>query len=735
MKPLALLPFNSLYTHGFIRACVCVPFLRVADPTYNVQQTLGLAQKASEMGAALALFPELGLSAYSNEDLFHQDALLEASLDALAQVVEASRDMTPLLLVGVPLRFDGQLFNCAAAVYQGQILGLTPKSYLPNYREFYEKRQFTSARDAISREVTVLEQRVPFGSDLIYTASTVPDFAVHTEICEDVWTPIPPSTYGALAGATVLANLSASNITIGKAEYRRQLCAAQSGRCVAAYLYSAAGPGESTTDLAWDGHALIYENNEKLAEAERFSSGEQIITADIDLERLAQERMRLSSFHDSIGDHLDRVRAMRRVEFEFVVPEVAPPAPNNGGVGTEEPSVRTMAYCSAPPLLGAGGPLLRPLERFPYVPSDPVKRDERCYEAYNIQVHGLMKRLQSTGIQNVVIGVSGGLDSTHALIVAARTMDRLGLPRRNILGYTMPGFATSSGTRSNALGLMESLGITSNEIDIKPSCLRMLADIGHPFIDGEPVYDITFENVQAGERTSHLFRLANFHNGLVLGTGDLSEMALGWATYGVGDQMSHYNVNASVPKTLIQYLLRWVIATKQFDPLTSALVQAIVDTEISPELVPHAAGDDDQSPFQSTQDKIGPYELQDFHLYYITRYGFRPSKVAYLASQAWGDKLTGTWPDPFPDDKKNEYDLPTIKKVAPSLLVPLLPNQPVQALRHAQRPQSRLRRLPVPTRRLASAKSDSEATVWLEELKEQCAGLGCAGVTANRLFA
>ena len=716
-------PFDSLYTHGFIRACVCVPFLRVADPTYNAQQTLGLAQQASDLGAAVALFPELGLSAYSNEDLFHQDALLEASLTALEQVVEASQNLTPLLLVGAPLRFDGQLFNCAVAVYRGQILGLTPKSYLPNYREFYEKRQFTSARDAISSEVSVLGQRVPFGTNLIYTAGNVPNFAVHTEICEDVWTPIPPSTYGALAGATVLANLSASNITIGKAEYRRQLCAAQSGRCVSAYLYSAAGPGESTTDLAWDGHALIYENNEKLAEAERFAAKEQIITADIDLERLAQERMRLSSFHDSIGDHLDKVRAMRRVEFEFRVPAEAPtpsPSPETGeGSRISETSSPLSREAGA----GVGaerrgwGSLLRPLERFPYVPSDPVKRDERCYEAYNIQVHGLMKRLQSTGIKNVVIGVSGGLDSTHALIVAARTTDRLGLPRQNILGYTMPGFATSSGTRSNALGLMESLGITSNEIDIKPSCLRMLSDIGHPFIDGEPVYDITFENVQAGERTSHLFRLANFNNGLVLGTGDLSEMALGWATYGVGDQMSHYNVNASVPKTLIQYLLCWVIATAQFDPLTSALVQAIVDTEISPELVPYAAGDDDQSPFQSTQDKIGPYELQDFHLYYITRYGFRPSKVAYLASQAWGDKLTGTWPDPFPDDKKSEYDLPTIKKWLGLFLYRFfqtsqfkrsaMPNGPKVGSGGSLSPRGDWR-----------APSDSEATVWLKELQE-----------------
>ena len=724
--------FDSIYTHGLIRACVCVPFLRVADPNYNAQQTVGLAKRASEMGAAVALFPELGLSAYSNEDLFHQDALLEASSTALSQVVEASQDLTPLLLVGCPLRFDGQLFNCAVAIYHGQVLGLTPKTYLPNYREFYEKRQFTSGRDAVSREVTLLGRRVPFGNDVIYAAANLPNFALHAEICEDVWTPIPPSTYAALAGATVLANLSASNITIGKADYRRQLCAAQSARCVAAYLYSAAGPGESTTDLAWDGHALIYENNEKLAEAERFASEEQIIAADIDLERLVQERMRLTSFHDSVGDHKDRVRALRRVEFDFEVPTEAPtpgasadPSPASGrGVRSKEAS--SASFLLTPlPLAGAGvggnrrgwGPLLRPLERFPYVPNDPALRDERCYEAYNIQVHGLMKRLQSTGIKHVVIGVSGGLDSTHALIVAARTMDRLGLPRRNILGYTMPGFATSSGTRTNALGLMEALGISSHEVDIKPSCLQMLRDIGHPFVGGEPVYDITFENVQAGERTSHLFRLANFQNGLVLGTGDLSEMALGWATYGVGDQMSHYNVNASVPKTLIQYLLRWVIATKQFDSLTSALVQAIVDTEISPELVPHGVNDDDQSPFQSTQDKIGPYELQDFHIYYTTRYGFRPSKVAYLAWQAWGDKTLGAWPDPFPDDKKNEYDLPAIKKWLGLFLYRFfqtsqfkrsaMPNGPKVGSGGSLSPRGDWR-----------APSDSEATVWLEELRK-----------------
>ena len=679
-------PFYSPYAHGFVRACVCIPRLRVADPDYNAGQTLDLARQASELGAAVALFPELGLSAYSNEDLFHQDALLEATLAALALVVRESEALSPVLLVGAPLRCDGMLFNCAVVIYRGRILGVTPKSYLPNYREFYEARQFTPARDAVSREVSLLGSHVPFGNDLIFEAENVPGFALHAEICEDVWTPLPPSTFAALAGATVLANLSASNITIGKADYRRNLCATQSGRCVAAYLYSAAGPGESTTDLAWDGHALIYENSEKLAEAPRFSAEAQIITADVDLERLVQDRMRLTSFHDAVGDNKERLREMRRVPFNFAIPE-------------------------------GERPLLRPLERFPYVPNDSKERDERCYEAYNIQVHGLMKRLQSTKIERIVIGVSGGLDSTHALIVAARTMDRLGLPRKNILGYTMPGFATSSGTKANALGLMEALGVTSHEIDIRPSCLQMLRDIGHPFIGGEPVYDITFENVQAGERTSHLFRLANFQNGLVLGTGDLSELALGWATYGVGDQMSHYNVNTSVPKTLIQYLLRWVIATRQFSESVSALLQAIVDTEISPELVPHSGDDTAASPFQSTQDKIGPYELQDFHIYYTTRYGFRPSKVAYLAHCAWADKTRGSWPDPFPEDKKNEYDLPTIKKWLGLFLFRFfqtsqfkrsaMPNGPKVGSGGSLSPRGDWR-----------APSDSEATVWLKESAE-----------------
>ncbi len=677
-------PFHSPYCHGFIRAAVGIPLVRVADPVHNVARTLELARRASDLQAAVALFPELGLSAYSNEDLFHQDALLDAAAAAVARVVAESKELAPVLLVGAPLRFDGKLFNCAVVIYRGQVLGIVPKRYLPNYREFYERRQFTSGRDALCREVAFLGRPVPFGSDLLFQAETLPNFVLHVEICEDVWTPIPPSTYAAMAGATVLANLSASNITIGKADYRRDLCASQSGRCIAAYLYSAAGPGESTTDLAWDGHALIYENDELLAESERFPTDEQVIAADVDLERLLQDRMRMTSFNDAAGEYRERLSCLRRISFPFRVPE-------------------------------AVIPLLRRVPRFPYVPSDPQVRDQRCYEAYNIQVHGLIKRLSATGIEKVVIGVSGGLDSTQALLVSARTMDRLGLPRANVLGYTMPGFATSERTLANAQALMRALGVTGTELDIRPSCMQMLRDIGHPFAEGEPVHDITFENVQAGERTSHLFRLANLHRGLVVGTGDLSEQALGWATYGVGDQMSHYNVNTSVPKTLIQHLIRWLVDTRQFDPQTSAVLQSIVDTEISPELVPAAEAGQD-GPGQSTEQVIGPYDLQDFHIYYVTRFGFRPSKVAYLALQAWGDAERGEWPALLPSERRQQYDLPAIRKWLEVFLYRFFktsqfkrsasPNGPKVGSGGSLSPRGDWR-----------APSDSEATVWLDELR------------------
>jgi NAD+ synthase (glutamine-hydrolysing) len=681
--------FDSIYSHGFIRAAVAVPALRVADPVFNAGRTIALAKQAHQAAAALAVFPELGLSAYSNEDLFHQSALIEASRKAVARVVKASRTLTPVILVGAPLRFDGKLFNCAVVIHRGRVLGLVPKSYLPNYREFYEKRQFTAARQAIVKEVSFLGERVPFGTDLVFAANNFEGFKLHVEICEDVWVPVPPSTWGALAGATVIANLSASNITVGKAEYRRALCASQSGKCIAAYLYSAAGPGESTTDLAWDGHAIVYENGERLAESERFAGDEQLVTADIDLERLLQDRMRTTSFADTAADHRDRLKAMREVRFDF--------APPTGRVALE-----------------------RNVPRFPYVPGDARLRDQRCYEAYNIQVHGLMKRLASTGLKRIVIGVSGGLDSTHALIVAARTMDRLKLPRKNILAYTMPGFATSDHTLANAHALMRALGVSGEEIDIKPACLQMFRDLKHPFSGGQPVYDVTFENVQAGERTSHLFRLANQHDALVLGTGDLSELALGWCTYGVGDHMSHYNVNVSVPKTLIQFLLRWVISSAQFDAATNTTLQSILDTEISPELVPHTGGDKSK-PAQLTADKIGPYELQDFNLYHLTRFGSQPSKVAFLALHAWGDKTRGAWPDLLPAEQHAQYDLATIKKWLEVFLFRFfktsqfkrscIPNGPKVGSGGSLSPRGDWR-----------APSDSEASVWLEELKANVPG-------------
>lgn len=684
--------FYSIYHHGFARLAVAIPAVRIAEPAFNGERTSALARRAADEGAVVVLFPELGLSAYSNDDLFQQTALLDAVEQALVDLAAATRDLNTLLLVGAPLRHEGRLFNCAVALCGGQIVGVTPKSYLPNYREFYEKRHFAAARDAIGDTISVAGQRAPFGTNILYEAEAISGLAVYVELCEDLWTPLPPSTFAALAGATVLCNLSASNITIGKADYRRALCLSQSARTIAAYLYSAAGLGESTTDLAWDGHALICENGELLAESRRFCDDEQIIFADVDLERLVQDRMRQTSFSDSIGDYRERLRAMRRITLPIKPPFVTD--------------------------------LRRTVARFPYVPDDPATRDERCYEAYNIQVHGLIQRMRSAGVTKVVIGVSGGLDSTQALIVAVRAMDRLGLPRQNVLAYTMPGFATSVQTHRNAQALMAALGVRAYEIDIRPSALQMLRDLGHPAGEGKPVYDVTFENVQAGERTSHLFRLANYHNAIVVGTGDLSELALGWCTYGVGDQMSHYNVNASVPKTLIQHLIRYVIRSGEFGSEVNKVLEEILATEISPELIP-AADNNDDKPAQRTEEIIGPYDLQDFNLYYITRYGFRPSKVAFLAMHAWRDTNRGVWPEGLPEHKHRAYDLPIILHWLRVFLYRFfqisqfkrsaMPNGPKVGSGGSLSPRGDWR-----------APSDARATVWLaeidrliEELKKQ----------------
>jgi NAD+ synthase (glutamine-hydrolysing) len=674
--------FFNLYSHHFARVAVASPVCKIADPAFNAQQTIELAQQAARQGAVLVAFPELGLSAYTCDDLFHQRALLDACVRALGEVVEASRSLPLAMVVGLPLRVNHVLFNCAAVVAGGQVLGVVPKSYLPNYGEFYESRQFAPADCAAVDKVELLGADVPFGPNLLFEVENLPLMRFHVEICEDVWVPVPPSSFAAMAGATVLVNLSASNVVVGKSGYRHQLVSQQSARCLAAYLYTSAGRGESSTDMAWDGQSLIYENGTMLAESERFRDDSHVVYADVDLERLSQERMHATTFAMNARRHAGEVERFRLVRFAVALP------------------------------VDRALPLARLVERFPYVPADRSRRDERCTEVYNIQVQALVQRMSATGIKKLVIGISGGLDSTHALLVCAKAMDRLGLPRTGILAYTMPGFATSERTLQQARELMRVVGCSAHEIDIRPSCIQMLKDLGHPYSEGKKEYDVTFENVQAGERTSHLFRLANFHNGIVIGTGDLSELALGWCTYGVGDQMSHYNVNASVPKTLISHLVRWVAETKQLGEGGSEVLRGVLDTEISPELVPGDSSDG--KPSQSTQDVIGPYELQDFTLYYTLRYGFAPSKVAFLAYSAWKNRDEGVWPDDR-EGHRNQYDLAAIKRNMKIFMWRFfktsqfkrstVPNGPKVGNGGSLSPRGDWR-----------APSDSEATVWLADL-------------------
>jgi NAD+ synthase (glutamine-hydrolysing) len=676
----AVRPFHAIHSHGFVRVAACTPAVAVGDPGFNAAETLALAKDGHARGCDLMLFPELGLSAYAIDDLFLQDALLarvEAEIEGLAA---ASKDLAPVLIVGAPLRHSGALYNCAVVIARGKILGCVPKSFLPNYREFYENRWFAPGAGVTGLTMRLAGQSVPFGTDLVFEASDLADFSFAAEICEDVWSPAPPSTQAALAGALILCNLSASNIVVGKADDRELLCASQSMRCMAAYLYSAAGPGESTTDLAWDGQASIHELGRLMAQTDRFPTKAQMAVADIDVERLRLERMRTPTFNNAAVAAGRPETAFRKVTFDH--------QPTFEDIGLE-----------------------RSLDRFPFVPNDPARLDQDCYEAFNIQVQGLAQRLRATKAKHLVIGISGGLDSTHALLVACKAFDALGKPRSDILGFTMPGFATSEGTKSNAWALMKALGVTGEEIDIRPAAERVLKDIGHPFGRGEKVYDVTFENVQAGLRTDYLFRLANQYSGFVLGTGDLSELALGWCTYGVGDQMSHYNVNGSLAKTLIQHLIRWTMKTGQFDG-AAATLDAILDTEISPELVPADAS----GAIQSTQAKVGPYELQDFSLFHITRFGLRPSKVAFLAWHAWRDVSHGAWPPNFPEATRNAYDLAAIKTWLGVFLFRFfeisqfkrsaMPNGPKVISGGALSPRGDWR-----------APSDGTAKVWLDELE------------------
>lgn len=628
--------FRNAYAHGFARVAACTLPVAMADPARNAQATIEQVEALHEDGVAVALFPELGLSGYAIDDLHMQDVLLDEVDRAIVTIAEATARLRPVVVVGAPLLVGNRLLNCAVVIQGGEVLGVTPKSYLPNYREFYEKRWFAAGDDAVETLVNRPhwpgadeDGDIAYGTDLLFEVTDVPGLTVHVEICEDVWVPVPPSHRAALAGATVLLNLSASPITVGRADDRHLLARSAAMRCNAAYLYAAASEGESSTDLSWDGMTMVYETGDLLGETERFPSGPRATVVDVDLDRLRQERIRMGSFDDN-----------RKAE----------------GIGVPDgDSFRVIAREIDPPTGDIG--LRRKVDRFPFVPDDEARLAQDCYEAYNIQVSGLEQRLRAIGQPKIVIGVSGGLDSTHALIVAAKAMDRLGRPRTDIIGFTMPGFATSEGTKSNAIHLMESLGITFETLDIRPAATQMLKDLGHPAGEGEEVYDVTFENVQAGLRTDYLFRAANQRGGIVLGTGDLSELALGWCTYGVGDQMSHYGVNTGVPKTLMQHLIRWVVSSQQFEGEVNATLTEILDQEISPELVPTKEGEK----IQSTEDSVGPYALQDFTLFHVLRRGYRPSKIAFLAAHAWSDAATGDWPAGYPEGARPAYDLATIR--------------------------------------------------------------------------
>lgn len=676
--------FYNAYAQGFARVAACTLPVAVADPAANAAAVLEQAQRMHDDGVAVAVFPELCLSGYAIDDLLMQDTLLESVLEALAEIKAASVGLRTMLVVGAPLLVGSRLLNTAVVVHRGRILGVAPKSYLPTYREFYERRQFAPGDDHRGT-LTLLGEEVPVGPDLLFRADDVRGLVVHVEVCEDIWVPVPPSSLAALAGATVLLNLSASPITVGRAEDRRLVVRDQSYRCSAAYVYTAAGQGESSTDLSWDGQTMVYEAGDLLGETERFPDGPRATVVDVDLDRLRQERLRQGTFDDNRrGLGLAPTGAMREIAFSVHPPE--------GDVG-----------------------LRRKVDRFPFVPDDPARLAQDCYEAYNIQVTGLEQRLRAIGQPKAVIGVSGGLDSTHALIVAAKAMDRLGRPRSDIHAFTMPGFATGSETKGRAYRLAEALGVTFEELDIRPAAEQMLRDLDHPYAAGVDDYDVTFENVQAGLRYDYLFRLANHRGGIVVGTGDLSELALGWCTYGVGDQMSHYAVNTGVPKTLIQHLIRWTVDSGQFAPAAddpvNAVLAEILEQEITPELVPTREG---ETP-QSTEATVGPYALQDFTLFHVLRYGFRPSRIAFLAAHAWQDAEAGEWPPGFPDARRTAYDLATVRHwlevfvrrfFASQFKRSALPNGPKVSAGGTMSPRGDWR-MP----------SDASAAAWLAELE------------------
>ena len=574
---------------GFIKVAAAIPNVRVGDVKYNLSHTQALLSRADKNGVEIIVFPELGITGYTCADLFRQTVLLESTEQAVAQLVRACAKLSIVGVVGIPLRVKNALYNCAVVFQKGKILGIVPKTFIPNYAEFQEKRWFASAKQAPVKEIELNGQTIPFGTDLVFKCG---DAVLGVEICEDLWTPIPPSSLASLAGANLILNLSASNELVGKHEYLEQLILQQSARCCCGYVYASAGWGESSTDLVFAGNGLIAENGAWLAESKRFDLKEQLIISDIDIEKLQAERRLRTPFADaSVAQNIRTIMFTRPVKKNFK--------------------------------------LTRQVNPLPFIPSDE-KRIARCEEVLSIQAHGLAKRLAHIGCKSAVIGISGGLDSTLALLVTVKAFDLLGLPRTGIMGVTMPCFGTTDRTYKNGHALMRALHISSKEIDIRRAVEQHLKDLKHPLSK----HDITYENAQARERTQVLMDVANQLGGIVIGTGDLSELALGWATYN-GDHMSMYGVNAGVPKTLVRELVQH-IANQTADKKLCNTLKDILQTPVSPELLPSK----NKQIAQKTEDLIGPYELHDFFLYYFMRFGFTPRKIEFLARYAFGKKYS-----------------------------------------------------------------------------------------------
>lgn len=582
--------------YGFVRVAAATPRIKVADCDYNTDEILKLITEAEEKGVSVVTFPELCITAYTCGDLFLQRLLLEEAKKSLQQILDNTKNSSIILIVGMPLEISNRLYNVAVVAYSGQIYGVVPKTFIPNYNEFYEKRWFFSSEELKDLMIYLCGNYVPVGTDLIFETQQL-KFSI--EICEDLWTPIPPSSIAALNGAEVIFNLSASNETTGKHIYRKSLISQQSARCISGYVYAAAGNGESTTDIVFSGSSMIAENGSLLAEAERFSFDSQLITADIDIERLRNDRYKDKSFS------LSEYKAIREIDFQHIWID-------------QELSTKELD-------------LQRYISSTPFVPTNDNTLNDRCDEIFSIQVGGLAKRLMHTNSKTAVIGVSGGLDSTLALLVLIKTFDKLGLDRKGIYGITMPGFGTTGRTYNNAIKLMEALGVTIKEISINDAVIQHFKDIDHDI----NVHDITYENSQARERTQVLMDYANKVNGLVIGTGDLSELALGWCTYN-GDHMSMYGVNTGIPKTLVRTLVAWIAGT-HMDYNSKAILDDVIDTPVSPELLP---ADKDGNIVQKTEDSVGPYVLHDFFLYYVLRFGFTPAKIYYLAKHSFEGKYT-----------------------------------------------------------------------------------------------